>query len=96
MRRREPKHISDVISEMIAATGSAAVFDRQRVCYLWGEIVGESINRYTLRRYVEGSVLHVYITSASLKSELSFLKERLVERLNEAAGAPLINNIIIH
>ena len=96
MKRIEPKKISEVIAEMVASTGQQENFDRQRVCYLWPEVVGAAINSFTVRRYIDGTVMHVYITSASLKNELGYARESLVRRLNEAAGRQVITDVVIH
>ena len=97
MKRSEAKSVGQILDEMIAATGNTVTYDRQRVCYLWSEVVGPAINRYTSRRYIdERGVMHVHIDSAALKNELSYLRDTLVRQLNEAAGKEVINAIIIH
>lgn len=69
---------------------------QQRACYLWPEIVGPGINRYTFKRYVDNGVLHVYMTSSVLKNELSFNRSALVEQINRAVGEQAITSIIFH
>lgn len=96
MRRTEAKRIDEIIGEAIEAAGTRDAFNRQRICYLWPEIVGVSINRLTTRRWVERDTLHVCITSAAVKNELSFVASQLVERLNRAAGANVISRIVFH
>jgi predicted nucleic acid-binding Zn ribbon protein len=96
MKRTDPKQIGEIISEMIAATGQEQTFDEQRICYLWPEVVGPAVNRYTMRRYVDRGTLHVYLSSASLKNDLLYMRERLVGLLNEAAGRHVIDSIQIH
>ena len=68
----------------------------QRALYMWPEIVGPGVNRYTTRRYVDHGVMHVYLSSAVLKNELSFHKTSLVEQLNRAAGSNVISQIVLH
>lgn len=80
----------------MARAGVADTMAQHRACYIWPEIVGPGVNRYTLRRYVEGSVLHVHITSAPLKNELSFHRQRLVELINQAVGSQALTDIVIH
>lgn len=96
MKRTEAKCIKDIIDAAINDSGIASTFDEQKLCYLWPEVMGQSINRYTTRRYVENGVLHVYLSSAALKNELQFHRTRLVEELNKAAGRNVITNIIFH
>lgn len=96
MKRKEPLHVSEIIRRAIESSGSRDNFDRQRVCYLWAEVVGPSINRLTTRRWMEGDVLHVALASASLRNDLSFMASSLVSNLNKAAGASLVTRIVFH
>lgn len=96
MKRTDAQSIGDIIDGMMAQTGITDEYARQRLCYLWAEVVGSGINRFTSRRYVEGDVLHVHITSAALKNEISFLRPQLVKRLNDAVGETVISDIMIH
>lgn len=96
MKRSEPKTFGEIFSEAMAQAGMSEVYDEQRASFLWPDIVGATVNRMTTRRYVEKGVLHVYISSASLRSELSFLTETLTRRINETVGRNVISKIIIH
>ncbi len=96
MKRSEPKTFGEIFAESISQAGLDATYDRQRASFLWPEIVGPTVNRMTTRRYVEGDTLHVYICSAPLKSELSFLTQTLIRRINETLGKEIIKSIVIH
>ncbi|MDE7155934.1 MAG: DUF721 domain-containing protein [Muribaculaceae bacterium] len=41
-------------------------------------------------------VLHVFITSAPLKNELSFHRETIRQKLNSLVGKDVINDIQLH
>ena len=96
MKRTEPKLLNDIINEALRNDGLETQFREQRAAYLWQEVVGPGINRYTTRRYVDRGVMHVYISSASLKNELSYHRSRLVQLLNEAVGADVITSFVLH
>lgn len=96
MKRSEPKTFGEIFSEAMSQTGLNEAYDEQRAAYLWTEIVGPTVNRMTTRRYISDGVLHVYISSAPLKSELGFLTDVLVSRINEAIGRPIVKSIMIH
>lgn len=96
MKRTDPKSIAEIIREGIRQAGLTDTVAEQRACYLWPEIVGPGVNRYTFKRYVERGVLHVYITSAPLKNELSFNRAALVEQINRAVGSAAIKSIEFH
>ncbi len=96
MKRTEAQSVGEIIRNIIENNGNAEQFNRQKIAYLWSEIVGPVINQQTIRRYVDGDILHVYIASAPLKSELAFMIEPLVKTLNEAVGSHVISKIVIH
>lgn len=96
MKRTHPQRIDEIIDRTLNDNNISTAFNEQKVCYLWQEVVGATINRYTTRRYVQSGTLHVYISSAPLKGELQFHRRRLVDALNKVAGVEVINNILIH
>ncbi len=96
MKRRDPQRIGDIIELVVAQSGLTETMAAQRACYLWPEVVGPAINRYTSRRYVDGSVLHVFITSAALRNELSFMRAKIISSLNSIVGSDVITDLIIH
>ncbi|MDE5744440.1 MAG: DUF721 domain-containing protein [Paramuribaculum sp.] len=96
MKRTYPKKVSEIIEAALEHDGDADLLARQRASFAWCEIVGEGVNRYTSRRYVTGSTLHVYLTSAPLKHELSFHTASIMKSINSAVGRDVINEIIIH
>lgn len=96
MERTEPKILADIINESLHRDGLDTAMAEQRALYMWPEIVGPGVNRYTTRRHVDHGVMHVYLSSAVLKNELSFHKTSLVEQLNRAAGSNVISQIVLH
>lgn len=82
-----------IIKQMIDATGLRPEYERRAVESLWPDVVGKHIASYTGRIYVKDRTLNVQIISASLKEELSYLRELLMRQLNEAAGADVISSI---
>lgn len=98
MNRTEPQQIGDIIQDVFVRAGQKDNADRYRALVNWGNIVGGGVNSITTRRYVTGQgIMHVYISSASVKQELMFRRERLVKELNVYAGTPdAIKELVIH
>lgn len=96
MKKVYPKQVKEIIDSLLRESDEGENFLRQQACYLWVETVGPVVNSYTSRRYVDGSVLHVFITSASLKSELSFHRSSIVEKINKTLGKDVLTELIIH
>lgn len=96
MKRTEPLPVGTIVQQMLRQNGISDLYNEQRLCYMWPEIVGPGINRLTSRRFVDNGVLHVYLTSAVLKNELSFQRQKLVDALNTAVGAEVIRDVKFH
>lgn len=96
MKRTYPKHIAAIIDEAMDRAGLTDTLNEQRAAAAWADVVGPVINRYTMRRYVERGVLHVYLTSAPLKNELSFNKTALTEAINKQIGSETVKDIMFH
>lgn len=96
MNRQDPKSLREIIEEALSMTGMTDDFNRRRLSALWPEVVGPAINRMTVKRFVDGGILHVWMTSAVLKNELSFNRASLTNALNRAAGAEVITDIKFH
>lgn len=96
MKRTDPQQIGQFVERVLSQAGISDRLDEHRICVLWPEIVGPGINRYTVRRFVDGGKLHVYLTSAALKNELMFNRQSLVKALNDAVGRQVITDVILH
>ena len=96
MKRHEPLTFGRIFSDMIDSIGARDTYDRQRICYLWPEVMGPTINRHTIRRWVDNGTLHVVIASAPLKAELGMMRRAIVDRMNQAAGKTVITDLSIH
>lgn len=96
MKRTEPISIKQLIDKVMLESDTREAMMQQRASYLWTEVVGAGVNRFTFRRYVDKGVLHVYITSASLKNDLGFLRQNIVKEINSRLGAEVLSDIVIH
>jgi len=94
MKRTEAKNIGQIINDLLKKENLDVALDEHRACALWPQIVGDGINRYTIRRYVKDGVMTVHLSSASLKSELMLNRESIIARINEALGREIIHEII--
>ena len=94
MKRTEAKNIGQIIDELLKKENLDVALDEHRASALWPQIVGDGINRYTVRRYVKDGVMTVYLSSAALANELMLNRDALIARINEALGREIIREII--
>ncbi len=61
----------------------------------WEEIMGKTIARYTDKLRIIGDKLIITTHVAPLKHELLYQKEKIKQRVNEAFGQRVVNEVII-
>lgn len=62
---------------------------------IWESLMGKTIARYTERIEIHGRSLYITTHVAPLKQELLYQKEKIRDRVNEALGERIIEEVII-
>ena len=94
MKRTEARNIGQIINDLLKKENLDVALDEHRACALWPQIVGDGINRYTIKRSGKDGVMTVHLSSASLKGELMLNRATIIARINEALGRDIISEII--
>ena len=94
MKRTEAKNVGQIINDLLQKENLDVALDEHRASALWPQIVGDGINRYTIRRYVKDGVMTVHLSSASLKAELMLNRDAIIQRINQALGRDIIREIV--
>lgn len=95
MRRSKTDEIGSIIQQFVESNRLSGGLNEIRIINGWEEVVGRTIARQTQEIYIKEGSLFVKINSPIIKKELSYLKEKLVARLNELAGEKVIHSIKI-
>ena len=91
----EPRSLKEVLSEFSQQKGVRKGMDRVRVEQVWKESMGQYVNRYTRSLRLEGRTLVVEISNSTLKQEMQFALEAILEKLNTALEQAPIKKIIL-
>lgn len=96
MLKHESKSIGDVLSEYFEEnTFLKTKIAEYRAVAAWRELLGSGVNKYTKNVYLKRNTLYVQLSSSVLRAELQMNKESLIEKLNEAAGMPIVYDIVL-
>lgn len=93
---RKPNDISlkDAIAKMLSVYRLKGKYDETGVVVHWPDIMGTAVANRTTQIYVSQQKLFVRIESSVIKNELMMVKTGIIEKLNERAGAQVINEIV--
>lgn len=97
MRRKKDnkgfEHIGDVIPNVLKTYRSKSEGNLAQVWHFWDQVVGEAVAANAQPEAFKGGILLVKVTSSVWLHHLQFLKENIVDKLNDALGGPFIEQI---
>ena len=94
-RSFEPKPLQEVLQQITAERNLAKGLNEVKVKQAWMNTMGENVAQYTTSTQLRGKTLYVNLTSAPLREELNYGKEKILKHLNEALGFEGIQKIIL-
>lgn len=68
--------------------------DEVKIVKGWSGVVGKFIAQYTQDLFIKDGILHVRLSSDSLRTELSYSKSLLLKNLNNLVGYDLLTDIV--
>lgn len=96
MRRTQKEQpLKALIDQMLRAYGLGQKLDEMSLIKSWEKVVGKMIARHTTDLYYKSGQLYISLDSAPLRQELSYAKNKLMEKLNEEAGKTMVTEIIL-
>lgn len=85
--------ISEVLQTFIEKNKLQNGMDKIDVEKAWKELMGVGVNNYTQEVILKGSTLHVTLTSAVLREELSYGKQKIIAMINEELRKDIVKEL---
>lgn len=87
--------IGDVLKEFIQTNKLQSGMDKIDVQQAWKALMGNGVNSYTNEVILKGSTLYVSLSSAVLRQELSYGKQKIITMINEELRKDVVTDIIL-
>lgn len=87
--------ISEVLQQFIQQNKLESGMDKIDVEQAWKSLMGNGVNSYTQEVILKGSTLYVKLTSAVLREELSYGKQKIIVMLNEELRKDVVKEIVL-
>lgn len=94
-RQSNEGSISDVLKQFIQVNKLEAGMDKIDVAQAWKNLMGNGVNSYTQEIILKGSTLYVKLTSAVLREELSYGKQKIIVMLNEELRKEIVKELVL-
>lgn len=93
MFRKKTETLKEVLLRTLREQGLETPLNQKRLVDAWPEVAGPVIARYTLNTYIYNQTLHVRLSNPALRSDLSMMRQELVQKLNAVVGEQVITDV---
>lgn len=87
--------IGDVLKAIISQNKLQPGIDAVSVNDAWKSLMGNGVNNYTRAIALKGSTLYVELTSAVLREELSYGKDKIIKMINDELGREVVREVVL-
>jgi hypothetical protein len=87
--------IGNILSEIIKSHKLEAGLNQISVEDAWRNTMGNGVNTYTRAIILKNNTLYVELTSAVLREELGYGKDKIIKIINEELGREVISAIVL-
>lgn len=87
--------LKDVLNEMVDTLKWKEKLNETKIRQVWASKMGTTINQYTHELKFRKDKLFITITSAPLKQELTYDKDKIREMMNQELGGNFVKDVII-
>ena len=88
-------HIGDAIKGFLHKSRLRNGIRAVQIEEIWEQLMGKTIAKYTDKIQIINQKLFITTTVGPLKNELMYQKQQIIDRVNEAFGEKVINEVII-
>jgi len=89
-------HIGDALKGFLKKSQLSNGVRAVQIEEIWEKLMGKTIAKYTEHIKIFNKKLYIQTSVGPLKNELQFQKPQIIERVNEAFGENVINEVIIN
>lgn len=94
-RKSEETSLKNVLKEVMAHNRLDEGLEKVRVEKAWSTVLGPSIQKYTQSVNFNHGTLVVYLTSATMRQELSYGTQKIIDLINEEMGTKVVEKLVL-
>ena len=96
MFKREVQTVADILAKCLREGGLETPLMQRRAIEAWEKVAGPIATRYTGEKFIKNQTLFVKITNPALRQDLSMMRTRIVQRINQAVGSQVITDVKVY
>ena len=92
-RNKRPTHIGDIVHTVLRSCRRESDDELTRIWDLWDDAVGPVISENARPEAFKGGILLVNVTSSPWVHQLQFMKQEMIEKVNQAFDKEMIREM---
>jgi hypothetical protein len=94
-RLNNENSIAEVLKEIIVINKLQPGIDQIEVKEAWFFLMGNGVKSYTKNVVLKGATLYVELTSAVLREELSYGKDKIIKMINDELKRNVVKDVVL-
>ena len=87
--------VGDILNQIIKTNKLESGLNQVSVIDAWKNLMGNGVNNYTRSVALRNGTLYVELTSAVLRQELSYGKDKIIKMINEELGREIVKDVVL-
>lgn len=87
--------VGDILNQILKDNKLESGLNQVSVIDAWKSVMGNGVNNYTKSVALRNNTLYVELTSAVLREELSYGKDKIIKIINEELRRDIIKEVIL-
>jgi hypothetical protein len=89
------QNMGDALKSFLQKSKLKSGIKALQIDQVWEEIMGKTVAKYTTKLEIVSRTLYIITPVGPLKQELLYQREKIIQRVNEAMGEKVIDNVVI-
>jgi hypothetical protein len=94
-RTSNDSSVGDILNQIIKTNKLESGLNQVSVVDAWKNLMGNGVNNYTQNVALRNGTLYVELTSAVLRQELSYGKDKIIKMINEELGKEVVKDVVL-
>ena len=88
-----PEKVDSILERVFSGLNLGIRVKQYQIWDVWDSVVGKPIAKQTQPKQIRNMILWVHVSSSTWMQQLEFMKQDIVNKLNERIGDRVVNDI---
>ena len=94
-RENDSYSVKEIMQRFIKENNLSKGMQKRKAEEIWNQMMGPGVANHTSAVKLQNKTLIVHLTSAVLREELSYGKEKIIKMINEEFGDEIVSKLLL-